>query len=194
MKHDLIPFLTDKIEAGVDEVGRGCLAGDVVAAAVILPKDYRHSSLTDSKQISASQRLVLRKDILKNAIAVSVAQVSPQEIDRLNILWASIKAMHVAIEGLSVQPEVLLIDGNRFVPYQNISHRCIVKGDSKILSIAAASIIAKTHRDELMQDLAKTYPQYAWEQNMGYPTKKHYEGIQKYGITPLHRQSFKLFK
>ncbi len=185
-------YQTAGLECGCDEAGRGCLSGAVFAAAVILPPDFEHQWLNDSKQTTYQQRLVLRKYIEQNAIAYSVAQVSPQEIDQINILQAAIKAMHLAIDALSIRPTFIVVDGNRFRPYPNISHQCIVKGDGKIMSIAAASILAKTYRDDYMQQLHTEYPQYLWEQNKGYPTIAHRQAIAKYGTTPYHRQSFTL--
>ena len=185
-------FTQDHVEAGCDEAGRGCLAGPVVAAAVVLPKKYRHKLLNDSKQLTRPEREALRLDIQRDALAWAVAEVDHEEIDRINILNASFLAMHRAIEKLSVQPSLLLIDGNRFKPYTNISHECIVKGDGKYLSIAAASILAKTYRDDLMHDLASKFPGYSWETNVGYPTEAHREGIKQLGITPYHRRSFTL--
>ncbi|WP_314960247.1 ribonuclease HII [Hoylesella nanceiensis] len=180
------------IEAGCDEAGRGCLAGSVYAAAVILPQNYSHPYLNDSKQLTEKRRMILRKDIEKDAIAWAVGVVSPEEIDEINILKASFKAMHRAIEQLKVRPEALIIDGNRFTPYQNLPYTPIVKGDSKYLSIAAASILAKTYRDEYMEELHSQYPQYEWSKNKGYPTVAHREAIKKYGTTPFHRMSFNL--
>ena len=185
-------YTKDKIEAGCDEVGRGCLAGPVVAAAVILPKKYKHKLLTDSKQLKKKDREQLQEEIKGAALAWAVAEVSHQEIDEINILNASFKAMHLALDQLEVEPEFLLIDGNRFVAYRKIEHRCIVKGDSKYLSIAAASIIAKTYRDSLIEKLSHQYPGYGWESNMGYPTVQHRDGIRLLGITPYHRRSFQL--
>jgi ribonuclease HII len=185
-------FTPDLIEAGCDEVGRGCLAGPVVAAAVILPKKYKHKLLNDSKQLSKSDRDILREEIMKDALAFAVAEVDNIEIDKINILNASFLAMHRALDQLKVKPELLLIDGNRFKEYQSIRHECIIKGDAKYLSIAAASVLAKTHRDELMQKLANQYPEYGWTTNVGYPTDEHREGIKKIGITPYHRKSFQL--
>jgi len=185
-------FTTDKIEAGCDEAGRGCLAGPVVAAAVILRKGYQHERLNDSKQLSREDRDQLRKEIEQDALAWAVAEVSSEGIDEINILNASFKAMHLAIEKLSIVPEFLLIDGNRFNRYKEISHECIIKGDALYLSIAAASILAKTHRDELMQKLAVQFPGYGWETNVGYPTPAHREAIKEMGITPYHRKSFQL--
>ncbi len=179
-------------EAGCDEVGRGCLAGPVVAAAVILPKNFVHPVLNDSKQLTAIQRLMLTEVIEKQALAWAIGQASPQEIDQHNILNASYLAMHRAIAQLQPAPALLLIDGNRFQPYPNIPHECIVKGDTKFAAIAAASILAKTYRDTLMQRLAQNFPGYGWESNVGYPTKAHRAGIQQQGITSHHRQSFRL--
>ena len=180
------------IEAGCDEAGRGCLAGSVYAAAVILPQNYSHPYLNDSKQLTEKRRMILRKDIEKDAIAWAVGVVSPEEIDQINILKASFLAMHRAIDQLKVRPEALIIDGNRFTPYQNLPYTPIVKGDSKYLSIAAASILAKTYRDEYMEELHSQYPQYEWSKNKGYPTVEHREAIKKYGTTPFHRMSFNL--
>ena len=188
----LSSFTPDKIEAGCDEVGRGPLAGPVVASAVILPKDYQNELLDDSKKISKRLREQLELEIKAIAIAWAVVEVSPQEIDQVNILNASFLAMHRSIDQLKTQPELLLIDGNRFNPYQDVPFECIVKGDGKYLSIAAASILAKTHRDRIMEEAAKEYPGYGWETNAGYPTKKRREAIKEIGITPLHRMSFKL--
>jgi ribonuclease HII len=185
-------FTKDKIEAGCDEVGRGCLAGPVVAAAVILPKKYKHKLLTDSKQLTKSERDSLEVDIKRDALAWAIAEVSNEEIDVINILNASFKAMHLAIDQLTTQPEFLLIDGNRFNAYNNLPFECIVKGDSKYLSIAAASVLAKTYRDELMSALHKQYPVYGWNTNVGYPTMEHRNGIRAFGITPYHRKSFQL--
>lgn len=185
-------FSKDQIEAGCDEAGRGCLAGPVVAAAVVLPKKYRHKLLNDSKQLTRAERETLRIDIVRDALAWAVGEVDHEEIDRINILNASFLAMHRAIEKLSLKPSLLLIDGNRFNAYADISHECIIKGDGKYLSIAAASILAKTHRDELMQQLALQFPGYSWETNVGYPTEAHREGIKQLGITPYHRRSFTL--
>lgn len=182
----------DMIEAGCDEVGRGCLAGPVVAAAVILPKNYRHELLNDSKQLTRENRILLQEQIKHEALAWAVAEVSNQEIDEINILNASFKAMHLAIGQLSIRPQLLLIDGNRFKPYQEIKFECIVKGDAMYLSIAAASVLAKTYRDELMEKLSLQYPGYAWHTNVGYPTEEHREGIKSLGITPYHRKSFQL--
>lgn len=193
----LLPFLKENcIETGCDEAGRGCLAGPVFAAAVILPENVSIPSLNDSKQCSEKLRLRLRDVIEKEALYFSVVAVSPEEIDQINILNASIEGMHRAINALGVTPEHIIVDGNKFKPYikegKTIPHQCIVKGDGKYCSIAAASILAKTYRDDYMRELAKEYPQYGWEKNCGYPTKEHREAILKYGITPHHRQSYKL--
>jgi ribonuclease HII len=185
-------FTSDLIEAGCDEVGRGCLAGPVVAAAVILPKKYTHNLLNDSKQLSKADRLVLQEDIIRDAIAWAIAEVSHEVIDEINILNASFKAMHLALDKLTVKPEFLLIDGNRFKSYQGIKHTCIIKGDGKYLSIAAASVLAKNYRDELMTKLSLQFPGYGWHTNVGYPTKEHRDGIRKLGVTPYHRKSFQL--
>ncbi|MCA6379496.1 MAG: ribonuclease HII [Cytophagales bacterium] len=185
-------YTKDKIEAGCDEVGRGCLAGPVVAAAVILPKKYKHKLLTDSKQLKKKDREQLQEEIKGAALAWAVAEVSHEEIDEINILNASFKAMHLALDKLKEQPEFLLIDGNRFKPYRAIDYKCIVKGDSKYLSIAAASVLAKTYRDDLMEKLANEFPGYGWATNVGYPTLEHREGIRTLGITPYHRKSFQL--
>jgi ribonuclease HII len=179
------------IEAGLDEVGRGCLAGPVVAAAAILPKDFSHKLLNDSKQLNKTQRLSLQDEIKERALAWAIAEVSHEEIDRINILKASFLAMHKAVEKLAIMPQHLLIDGNRFTPYPLIPHTCIVKGDAHYFSIAAASVLAKNYRDDLMERLALQYPHYGWEQNVGYPTVKHKQAIQQYGITPYHRKTFK---
>ncbi len=185
-------FTSDKIEAGCDEVGRGPLAGPVVAAAVILPKLYQNYLLDDSKKISKSNRELLEIEIKEVAIAWAIAEVSPQEIDEVNILNASFLAMHRAIEKLNVVPELLLIDGNRFNPYKEVPYECIIKGDGKFLSIAAASVLAKTYRDKYMEEAAIKYPGYGWDENSGYPTKKHRAGILALGPTPIHRMSFRL--
>ncbi|MEM6644461.1 MAG: ribonuclease HII [Bacteroidota bacterium] len=189
----LLPyFQKGKVEAGCDEAGRGCLAGPVVAAAVIFRGDYQHEDLNDSKQLSHAKRLSLREEIIRDALAWSIGIATPKEIDEINILNASYLAMHRAIKKLKKQPEFLLIDGNRFKAFENVPHECIVKGDGKYLSIAAASILAKTHRDTLMQRLAKDFPGYGWETNVGYPTKAHRAGIKSYGVTQHHRMSFQL--
>jgi ribonuclease HII len=181
------------IEAGCDEAGRGCLAGPVVAAAVILPKNFKHPILNDSKKLTAKQRNLLRDEILSSAIATKVAFIDNNEIDEMNILRASIKAMHVAIEGLEKVPQFLLIDGNRFFPYKGIGYKTIIKGDGLFLSIAAASVLAKTFRDDYMEQIHNEYPEYEWNRNKGYPTALHRAAIMKYGITPFHRKSFTLF-
>lgn len=180
------------VEAGCDEAGRGCLAGPVVAAAVILPKDYSHDLLNDSKKLKKGDREALRIDIEQDALAWAVAEVDHLEIDRINILNASFLAMHRAIDMLAIRPECLLIDGNRFNPYPEIPHHCIIKGDGKFLSIAAASILAKTYRDELMHAMARIYPDYGWNSNVGYPTTFHRNAIAAIGVTPYHRRSFRL--
>jgi ribonuclease HII len=180
-------------EAGCDEAGRGCLAGPVVAAAVILPKNFKHPVLNDSKKLSARQRLALKSEIIEAAIAWKVAFVDNREIDEMNILRASIKAMHLAIEGLSKEPQFLLIDGNRFYPYKSINHQTVVKGDGIYFSIAAASVLAKTYRDEYMMQIHNEFPAYGWDRNMGYPTYFHRAAILKFGITPYHRKTFNLF-
>lgn len=179
-------------EAGCDEAGRGCYAGPVVAAAVILPKDFHHPILNDSKQLKEKQRDQLRPIIEKEAISWAVAFVACEEIDKINILKASLKAMHLAIEQLKVKPELLLIDGNRFTPFQNIPHQCIVKGDGLYASIAAASVLAKTYRDEYMMKLHHQYPQYGWNNNKGYGTAEHRNAIQQYGLCEHHRKSFNI--
>lgn len=185
-------FSKNKLEAGCDEAGRGCLAGSVFAAAVILPTDYQNELLNDSKQLTAHQRYALRQVIERDAIAWAVGVVTPEEIDRINILQASILAMHRALDQLKERPAFIIVDGNRFLPYGEVPYQTIVKGDGKYLSIAAASILAKTYRDDYMDKLAEEYPQYDWHSNKGYPTKKHREAIRNYGITPYHRKSFNL--
>ena len=197
-------FYENKVEAGCDEAGRGCLAGSVYAAAVILPPDYDNPALNDSKQLTAKQRDELRQQIEHDALAWAVGIVTPEEIDRINILRASFLAMHRALDQLVLRPEAIIVDGNRFQPYipqlppkrggtrGALPYTCIVKGDSKYQSIAAASILAKTHRDEYMLHLAEQYPQYDWQHNMGYPTRKHREAIRQYGVTPFHRLSYNL--
>ena len=180
------------VEAGCDEAGRGCLAGCVYAAAVILPPDYENELLNDSKKLSAKKRYTLRAEIERDAVAWAVGVVTPEEIDKINILNASFLAMHRALDQLKVRPEAVIVDGNRFKPYQELPFTTIVKGDGKYLSIAAASILAKTYRDDYMQALAKEYPQYDWQSNMGYPTKKHRQAISEHGVTPYHRKSFNL--
>lgn len=185
-------FYDNVIEAGCDEAGRGCLAGSVYAAAVIFPKDYENALLNDSKQLSAKKRYMLREIVERDALAWAVGIVTPEEIDKMNILNASILAMHRALDLLSVRPEAVIVDGNRFKPYQTLPYSTIVKGDGKYLSIAAASILAKTYRDDYMDGIAEKYPQYDWKSNKGYPTKKHREAIKSFGITPFHRKSFTL--
>jgi ribonuclease HII len=180
-------------EAGCDEAGRGCLAGPVFAAAVILPKNYKHPVLNDSKKLSAKQRALLKDEIIKSAIAWKVAFVNNDEIDEMNILRASIKAMHLAIEGLEKEPQFLLIDGNRFYQYKTIRYKTIIKGDGIFFSIAAASVLAKTFRDEFMEKIHNEFPEYGWNKNKGYPTADHRAAILKHGITPYHRKSFNLF-
>lgn len=185
-------FYEGKIEAGCDEAGRGCLAGSVYAAAVIFPEDYQNAELNDSKKLTDKHRKQLREIIECDATAWAVGVVTPEEIDKMNILNASILAMHRALDQLKVRPEAVIVDGNRFKPYQQLPHTTIVKGDGKYLSIAAASILAKTYRDDYMDRLAEEYPQYDWLSNKGYPTKKHREAIRQYGITPYHRKSFNM--
>ena len=189
----LLPyFKKGEIEAGCDEAGRGCLAGPVFAAAVILPSDFKHPLLNDSKKLTEKQRDLLRPIIEAEAIAWAVGSYSPKEIDEVNILNASFLSMHRAIDQLTTKPTSLLIDGNRFTAYKKIPHHCIIKGDGKYLSIAAASVLAKTYRDDLMKKLAVDYPEYGWQQNKGYPTKAHRAAIKAYGATEHHRMSFKL--
>ena len=189
----LLPYLKeDRIEAGCDEAGRGCLAGPVYAAAVILPPDFRNDLLNDSKQLTEKQRYALRPVIEREALAWAVGVVTNTEIDEINILKASILAMHRAVDALKVRHEYLLIDGNRFTPYPGIPHITIVKGDATMMSIAAASVLAKTYRDDFMNQIAKEYPMYDWLSNKGYPTKKHRAAIKEYGTTPYHRMTFNL--
>ena len=185
-------YYEGKVEAGCDEAGRGCLAGSVYAAAVILPADYQNDLLNDSKQLTEKKRYELREIIERDAVAWAVGIVTPEEIDKINILNASILAMHRALDQLKVRPEAIIVDGNRFKKYKDLPHTTIVKGDGKYLSIAAASILAKTYRDDYMNGLAKEYPQYDWLSNKGYPTKKHREAIRQFGITPYHRKSYNL--
>ncbi len=185
-------YYEGKIEAGCDEAGRGCLAGSVYAAAVILPDGYQNELLNDSKQLSEKKRYQLREIIERDAVAWAVGIVTPDEIDQINILNASILAMHRALDQLKVRPEAIIVDGNRFKPYQKLPHTTIVKGDGKYLAIAAASILAKTYRDDYMNQLAEEYPQYDWLSNKGYPTRKHREAIRQFGITPYHRRSYNL--
>ena len=189
----LLPYLNENlIEAGCDEAGRGCLAGAVYAAAVILPKDFKNEMLNDSKQLSEKQRYLLREVIEKEALAWAIGIVEPEEIDKINILNASFLAMHRAVDQLKITPQHLLIDGNRFNKYKNIPHTTIVKGDGKFLSIAAASILAKTYRDDYMNRLHSEYPMYAWDMNKGYPTQKHRQAIKEFGTSPYHRLSYNL--
>jgi len=185
-------YYTGKVEAGCDEAGRGCLAGSVYAAAVILPEDYQNEALNDSKQLTDKRRKLLREIIQRDAIAWAVGIVTAEEIDKINILNASILAMHRALDQLAVRPEAIIVDGNRFRPYHQLPYTTIVKGDGKFLSIAAASILAKTYRDDYMDQLALEYPQYDWLSNKGYPTRKHREAIRQYGITPYHRKTFNM--
>lgn len=185
-------YYINKVEAGCDEAGRGCLAGSIYAAAVILPPDYKNELLNDSKQLSEKKRYLLRSMIEKDALAWAVGVVTAEEIDKINILNASILAMHRALDALKVRPEAIIIDGNRFKPYQDVPYTTIVKGDGKYLSIAAASILAKTYRDDYMQSIAEEFPQYDWKSNKGYPTKKHRAAIKEFGISPYHRKSFTL--
>lgn len=185
-------FSSELIEAGCDEVGRGCLAGPVVAAAVILPKNYEHELLNDSKKLTKGERQILNLEIQRDALAWAIAEVDNEEIDKINILNASFLAMHLALDKLHITPELLLIDGNRFKPYRDVKFECIVKGDATYLSIAAASVIAKTYRDELMTKFAEQFPGYGWTTNVGYPTEEHRDGLKKLGQTPLHRRSFRL--
>ena len=185
-------YYEGKIEAGCDEAGRGCLAGSVYAAAVILPEGYQNELLNDSKQLTEKRRYQLREIIERDAVAWAVGIVTPDEIDKINILNASILAMHRALDQLKVRPEAVIVDGNRFKKYKDLPHTTIVKGDGKYLAIAAASILAKTYRDDYMNQLAEEYPQYDWRSNKGYPTKKHREAIKQFGITPYHRKSYNL--
>ena len=185
-------YYKGKVEAGCDEAGRGCLAGSVFAAAVILPEGYQNELLNDSKQLTEKKRYALREMIEHDAVAWAVGIVTPEEIDKINILNASILAMHRALDQLKVRPEAIIVDGNRFKKYKDLPHTTIVKGDGKYLSIAAASILAKTYRDDYMNQLAEEYPQYDWKANKGYPTKKHRDAIRQYGITPYHRKTFNM--
>ena len=184
-------YFTDLIEAGCDEAGRGCLAGSVFAAAVILPTDYENALLNDSKKLTEKQRYALRTQIEADALAWAVGEVTADEIDAINILNASILAMHRALDGLKLRPQAIIVDGNRFKPYGTLPHETIVKGDAKYLSIAAASILAKTYRDDYMDNLALQYPVYQWNVNKGYPTKAHRAAIEEHGISPFHRKTFK---
>jgi ribonuclease HII len=185
-------FSKGQVEAGLDEAGRGCLAGPVTAAGVILPQDFNHPLLNDSKKLTEKQRVALRPIIEKEAIAFSVVHLPPKTIDRINILQASILAMHYCVDSLSIRPELLLVDGNRFNPYLGITHHCVVGGDAKFASIAAASILAKTARDDYMRVLDQRHPEYLWSQNKGYPTEAHVAAIKNKGITQHHRKSFAL--
>lgn len=185
-------YFDGKTEAGCDEAGRGCLAGSVYAAAVILPPDYDNPLLNDSKQLTEKRRYALRDDIIRDAVAWAVGVVTPEEIDRINILNASFLAMHRALNQLTVRPEAIIVDGNRFTPYRDLPYATIVKGDGKYQSIAAASILAKTFRDDYMNRLAEEYPCYDWKSNKGYPTRKHREGIRLHGVSPYHRKSYNL--
>ncbi len=195
MSTSLLPYMDKNLtEAGCDEAGRGCLAGPVYAAAVILPKDFYHPLLNDSKKLSEKHREILRPIIEKEAISWGVCAVLPQEIDKINILQASITGMHRALDMLNITPDTILVDGNKFRKYKEVPHHCIIKGDGKFASIAAASVLAKTHRDEYMRKIAAEFPEYNWERNMAYPTKQHREAIAKFGITPHHRLSYKLLK
>lgn len=184
-------YFTDLIEAGCDEAGRGCLAGSVFAAAVILPVDYENALLNDSKKLTEKQRYALRTQIETDALAWAVGEVTADEIDKINILNASILAMHRALDGLKVRPQAVIVDGNRFKSYGTLPHETIVKGDAKFLSIAAASILAKTYRDDYMNTLALQHPAYLWDVNKGYPTKAHRAAIEEHGISPFHRKTFK---
>lgn len=189
----LLPsFTKDKVEAGCDEAGRGCLAGPVVAAAVILPFDYSHPLLNDSKQLSEKSREILKVEILRDAISWAIGVVDNRRIDEINILNASYQAMHVAIDNLSCRPELLLIDGNRYKPHNTLPFECMIKGDGRFYSIAAASVLAKTYRDDLMRELHEEFPNYGWDRNKGYPTRSHRKAIHMYGVTPHHRMSFQL--
>ena len=185
-------YYKDMIEAGCDEAGRGCLAGSVYAASVILPPNYQNADLNDSKKLTDKKRKALREQIERDAVAWAVGVVTPEEIDQINILNASFLAMHRALDQLKVRPEAVIVDGNRFKPYQDLPYTTIVKGDGKYLTIAAASILAKTYRDDYMDALAEEYPQYDWKSNKGYPTKKHRAAIKEFGTTPYHRMSYNL--
>ena len=185
-------FQKNLIEAGCDEVGRGCIAGPVVAAAVIMPPDYKNNNIMDSKKLSPKKREVVEKDIIKNARSWAIASVSNNTIDKINILNASILAMHRALDKLDIKPEFILVDGNQFKQYKKLRYECVIKGDNKYQNIAAASILAKNYRDKLMHDLSSSFDKYSWETNFGYPTKKHRESIKEYGVTEYHRKSFKL--
>lgn len=190
--HLLPHYYSNLIEAGCDEAGRGCLAGSVYAAAVILPNDYDNPLLNDSKKLTEKRRKVLRDQIVRDAVSWAVGVVTPEEIDKINILNASFLAMHRALDQLTIRPEAVIVDGNRFNPYRDLPYTTIVKGDGKYQSIAAASILAKTFRDEYMDSLANEYPYYDWQKNKGYPTKAHREGIRDHGPSPYHRMSYNL--
>ena len=181
----MLTQLTNKIECGVDEAGRGCLAGPVTAAAVILPANYKNSRINDSKKLSEKERIILQREIIKDCISYSVSHVSSKTIDEINILNASIKAMHLSINKLKVKPNYILVDGNKFKAFKKIPHKCVVKGDSKFLNIAAASILAKTYRDKLMENYHMKYPEYGWKDNKGYPTIRHRESLKKYGTVDI---------
>lgn len=185
-------FQKNLIEAGCDEVGRGCIAGPVVAAAVIMPPDYKNNNIMDSKKLSPKKREIVEKEIIKNARSWAIASVSNNTIDKINILNASILAMHRALDKLDIKPEFILVDGNQFKQYKKLRYECVIKGDNKYQNIAAASILAKNYRDKLMYDLSSSFDKYSWETNFGYPTKKHRESIKEYGVTEYHRKSFKL--
>ena len=185
-------FQKNLIEAGCDEVGRGCIAGPVIAAAVIMPPDYKNNNIMDSKKLSPKKREVVEKEIIKNARSWAIASVSNNTIDKINILNASILAMHRALDILDIKPEFILVDGNQFKQYKKLRYECVIKGDNKYQNIAAASILAKNYRDKLMHDLSFSFDKYSWETNFGYPTKKHRESIKEYGVTEYHRKSFKL--
>ena len=191
---DLLPLFNDQhlVEAGCDEAGRGCLAGSVYAAAVILPPDYVNHDLNDSKKVTAKRRYALREQIERDALAWAVGVVTPEEIDKINILNASILAMHRALDQLKLRPEFVIVDGNKFKTYGEVPYRTVVKGDATYLSIAAASILAKTYRDDYMLELHQQYPHYGWDHNAGYPTKAHRQGIREHGLTPYHRKTFNL--
>lgn len=188
----LSSFQDQYIEVGCDEAGRGCLAGPVFAAAVVFPKDYYNPLLNDSKQLSEKQRLTLRPIIEKEALDFAIAQIDAEEIDKINIHNASYRAMHLAIDALSIKPEFILVDGNRFIPYPDTPHECVVKGDGKYLSIAAASILAKTYRDDYMLQISQNFPVYEWHSNKGYPTIKHRQALMLHGPSPYHRRSFRV--
>ena len=189
----MLTQLTNKIECGVDEAGRGCLAGPVTAAAVILPANYKNSRINDSKKLSEKERIILQREIIKDCISYSVSHVSSKTIDEINILNASIKAMHLSINKLKVKPNYILVDGNKVKAFKKIPQTCGVKGDSKFLNIAAASILAKTYRDKLMENYHMQYPEYGWKDNKGYPTIRHRESLKKYGTVDIHRKTFKLY-